>query len=118
MMFQELQGLMDWFFPKPLSIIFLDIDGVLIDYNKSIFIYRLLERCNHIYEQQKKLSKIITDPESKFLTSHYFSDKAVANLENMIIKISRTARVAIVISSGWRTWGTVDDLRNHMFASG
>ncbi len=103
---------------KPTSVIFLDIDGVLIE---DRFCPPLKEKINdkltELFEKKVGLNGGFTELESRIAASHFFSKKAVANLDSLIEKVSQVAQVAIVISSAWRNDGTVQELKESMFAA-
>jgi hypothetical protein len=103
---------------KSTSVIFLDIDGVLMgDRCSSPLNEKIRNKVKELFEQKEGLNGGFTELEWRIAASHFFSKTAVANLENLIEKVSKVAQVAIVISSAWREDGTVEDLRERMFAT-
>jgi len=104
---------------KPTSIIFLDIDGVMIGNRSSYPLNESIRnKIKELFESKKEeLNSQFTELEWRIAASHFFSKEAVVNLENLIEKTSKVAQVAIVISSNWREDGTVEDLRERMFAT-
>lgn len=93
---------------KPISIIFLDIDGVLIEQRTSLFALRVLYKLvTHIE---------MTHAQRRNIVSNYFSKQAIENLDNLIRRAGPVGNVVIVLSSHWRNRFTVDDLRKRVFA--
>jgi hypothetical protein len=97
---------------RPLTIIFLDIDGVLMDWSS-------------LHQMRAKIGQkafelfgggYYTDLQWKTAGSHFFSESAVENLEKLIERTHEVADVAIVLSSTWRFDCTVDEIKNKMFA--
>jgi HAD domain in Swiss Army Knife RNA repair proteins len=100
---------------KPTSIIFLDIDGVLIaDRSNPQFAEKIRNKVKELFK--KRLNEGFTELEWRIAASHFFSETAKANLEKLIKKTSQIANVAIVISSDWREDGSVEDLREQVFS--
>lgn len=111
---------------KPLYVIFLDIDGVLLSYSDKF------------NSNKNPLKKSIEDAEShdaflrlksnsysnnywSIVLAHHFSKRALANLDSLIKRVETVAKPQIVISSSWRRERTVEELitiyfKMHSFA--
>ena len=97
---------------RPLSIIFLDIDGALMD-------WRFLDQTRaRIGQKAFELfgGGYYTDLQWKTAGSYCFSESAVENLEKLIKQVNEKGKAAIVLTSTWRLDCTVDEIKNHMFA--
>ncbi len=106
----------DAFIEKPTSIIFLDIDGVLIgDRGNSWLSDKIQNKVKELFIKKEGFNAGFTELEWRIAASHFFSPKAVDNLNKLIAKVNKMANVAIVISSQWRLDGTVPDLKDKMF---
>jgi hypothetical protein len=96
---------------RPLTIIFLDIDGVLMDWSS---LHQMRARIG-----QKAFELFgggyYTDLQWKTAGSHCFSESAVENLEKLIERTHEVADVAIVLTSTWRLDCTLDEIKNQMF---
>lgn len=100
--------------PLPLVVVFLDIDGVLINSAPDIFLSHYIKTSTQEIlldhpEYSRKLATLKA-------TSLYFSPIALHYLNESIQKISQVAKVAIVISSEWRKQISLDDFKNHVFS--
>lgn len=104
---------------KPLSIIFLDIDGVLI-HDRSIDPLRtwIQQKLVELFGKRDEMFREYTELEWRIAASHFLLSPALENLEKLIERMSKVAEVAIVLSSAWRLDGTVDEIKNQMFAIG
>ena len=98
--------------PDPMFLIFLEIDGVLIkrDYETNMKVD------DQIKELRNSCLKYPENLLAKRAATRCFSKTAVNNLMTLIEKVSKAAKVGIVISSSWREETSLDDLQNHMFA--
>lgn len=96
---------------EPLSLIFLDIDGVMINHKLSSALFEDL----HTVEKAQKVW--ISSLQMKNIVSNYFSEDSVKNLKQLIETTRKTSRVAIVLSSHWRNNASVDDIRHRMFSN-
>jgi hypothetical protein len=97
---------------SPASLIFLDIDGVLIDrFNEKVaFEIALQER---VLEETGLHEGYSKDLVYKRAAARCFSPVAMAYLKDLI---GRVSQAAIVISSSWRKDGDLDTLKNYVFA--
>lgn len=95
------------------AVIFLDIDGVLTRRHKESKIWN---KAKDLFTPLGGTRDGFTSIQWKTAASHFFSKYAVANLEELIDKVSQFFHVYIVISSAWRTCGDVEDLKNNVFA--
>ncbi len=103
---------------KPLSIIFLDIDGVLIDgRDRDPLRTWIQEKLVELFGKKDARYRDYTDLERRIATSHFLSRPAIANLEKLIERVSTVRSVAIVLSSAWRLDGTLDEIKNRIFAT-
>lgn len=118
---------------KPLVVIFLDIDGVL--YNEGCIrpVYKWIttdpsrekmewgeadpikEKMDELFPNRRKSDFPDYHHASSVAASHFFSDQALKNLDQLISQIEKIARVAVVISSSWREGKTVEELRGDFF---
>lgn len=120
MIFQIVIGLLVFFtsiaagseIQRPLSIIFLDIDGVLMNWHP---LDQVRERVG-----QKAFELFgggyYTDLQWKTAGSYCFLESAVDNLVHLIERVKEERDVAIVLTSSWRLDCTVEEIKNHMFA--
>jgi len=98
---------------RPLSIIFLDIDGVLMDWRHLPQMRAKIEqKAIELFGQD-----YFTDLQWKTAGSHCFLETAVGSLVKLIEKASEVADVGIVLSSSWRLDCTFDEIKNQMFAN-
>jgi hypothetical protein len=98
---------MDYALEKPPVAIFLDIDGVLLgDIPGDSKIRKLRE----LFGEGE-----YSDLEYDIATSYFLAEEAVTNLDKLIERVDRVARVVIVLSSAWRVNRTVDQIKNQMF---
>ncbi len=99
----------------PSSIIFLDVDEVIMpdrtEPNLSSAIFNKIQELFGKYKRETGFTSL----EWRIAASHFFSRKAVANLNVLIEKRSKVTRVFIVIISSWRSDGTVEELRERVF---
>lgn len=101
---------------KPTSVIFLDIDGVLIgDRGSPVLSESIRKKVNELFIKKEGLNAGFTELEWRVAASYFLTPSAVFNLDKLIAKVSKVANVAIVISSMWRNDGSVADLREKMF---
>ena len=94
---------------QPLTVIFLDIDGVLV----------------RGWETDRNWPKVVemfgekeyyTPLEWSIATAYFLNPGAVQCLDLLIANIEKTHQVAIVLSSAWRENGTLEEIQNQMFA--
>jgi hypothetical protein len=105
--------------PAPTATIFLDIDGVLMwDINNPKVNDKIREKLPQLFEPNMKEDACHRYTNFQRLTaaSHFFSEGAVANLHKLIDKVSKVAKVNIVIHSAWREKVSAKDVREQMFA--
>lgn len=99
----------------PSSIIFLDVDEVIMpdrtEPNMSAAIFNKIQQLFGKYTREKNYTSL----EWRIAASHFFSRKAVANLNVLVEKRSKVTRVFIVIISSWRSDGTIEELRERVF---
>lgn len=96
---------------EPLSIIFLGIDGVMIEDHVSS---DTLSSLNVLHEVAGlKVSRL----QARSIVSNRFSKEAISNLGHLIQRVSAVGKVAIVLSSHWRNELTLDDLRHRTFSN-
>jgi hypothetical protein len=100
----------------PSSIIFLDVDGVLIDEENPNRHAAIAEKAKELFERNKQPKDKFTQLEMAIAASHFFSCTSVANLEDLIERRQKTMRVFIVIISEWRIGLTIEELRKQVFA--
>jgi len=98
---------------RPLSVIFLDIDGVLMNWHPLDQVRARIER---------KAFELFgggyyTDLQWKTAGSYCFVESAVENLVNLIEEVKKETAIAIVLTSTWRLDRTVDEITNQMFSS-
>ena len=103
---------------KPLSIIFLDIDGVLIEARDldplpTLIRQKLVELFGPKDDQYREYTAL----QWRIAASHFLQQSAVENLEKLIQKICVVSPVAIVLSSAWRLDGSSDEIKAQMFAT-
>ncbi len=98
---------------EPVSIIFLDVDGVLFSEISPSTKAKIIKKINELFE---KKGGGFTKMEWGIAQSHFFSKAAVGNLMKLIERVSKVSRVVIVISSSWKLAGTVEELRDRIFA--
>ncbi len=101
---------------KPLSVIFLDIDGVLIgardlDPLSTWIRQKLVE----LFGLKEEPYRGYTELQWRIAASHFLDECAVKNLEKLIQRVNDVSSVAIVLSSAWRLDGTADEIKNQMF---
>ncbi len=98
---------------KPLSIIFLDIDGVLMDWGPYHQLRsRIGQKAFELYGRTN-----YTDLQWKTAGSYCFSESAVENLVQLIELVNKETEVAIVLTSSWRLECSVEEIKHPMFAS-
>ena len=103
---------------KPLSVIFLDIDGVLIEARDldplpTLIRQKLVELFGPKDDQYREYTAL----QWRIAASHFLQQAAVENLEKLIQQVSAMSSVAIVLSSAWRLDGSSDEIKNQMFAT-
>ena len=95
---------------KPMAVIFLDIEGVLLnpsDKKINETAHALIEEWQTpFYNYSISLKRAMT---------HQFSQPALNNLMELIKKISKVAKVGIVISSPWREELPIEGLIDEIF---
>jgi hypothetical protein len=101
---------------KPLAVIFLDIDGVLmgardLDPLSTWIRQKLVE----LFGAKDPKYRDYTELQWRIASSYFLNEPAVANLEKLIQRVSKVSDVAIVLSSAWRLDGNADEIRNQMF---
>ncbi len=101
----------------PVFVIFLDSDGVIMGNRTSPDAHeRIQKKIEELFGERGGNCRNYTPLEWRIAQSHFFSPKALANLDKLIERVSKVARVVIVISSGWRNHGTVEEIKDRMFA--
>lgn len=94
-------------------VIFLSIQGVIYG--------RTHEDEDNVYIKVKELYPKATKYDNKMCSlaaTYFFDQTALKNLSELIIEIEKTVvPVWIVISSGWRDVGTVEELKNKYFSA-
>ncbi|HEX2579404.1 MAG TPA: HAD domain-containing protein, partial [Rhabdochlamydiaceae bacterium] len=98
---------------RPLSVIFLDIDGVLMNWQPLDHVRARIER--KAFELFG--AGYYTDLQWKTAGSYCFVESAVENLVMLIEEVKKETEVAIVLTSTWRLDRTVDEITNQMFSS-
>ncbi len=102
--------------PKPLTAIFLDIDGVLMGDRISWDFQKLIrQKLIELYGEKDRDFGDYTELQWKIAASYFLSRPAVETLETLIEKTSEKADVVIVLSSAWRLDGSVDEIKHQMF---
>lgn len=92
---------------KNSALIFLDLDGVMIDRQ---------HHANSISKTQiEKFGKEASPLQNRIASAYYFDETAVESLKLLIEKIEKVKPAYIVISSAWRQDGTLDELKNQVF---
>lgn len=105
---------------KPLYVIFLDIDGVLLSEEVKYCVGKnpsqeAVDDANRHEEFLCKNKNSYSNNYWSIIMAHHFSKAALANLEDLIQRVEAIARPQIVISSRWRKNCTVEDLREIYF---
>jgi len=101
---------------KPLVVIFLDIDGVLIGTRDvDPLCTSIWQKLVELFGERDGGYRDYTALEWRIAASYFLSRSAVENLEKLIERVSEVDQVAIVLSSAWRLDGTVDEIKNQMF---
>lgn len=102
--------------PKPLSVIFLDIDGVLIGARDlDPLSTRIRQKLVELFGLKEESYRGYTELQWRIAASHFLDECAVENLEKLIQRVNEVSSVAIVLSSAWRLDGTTDEIKNQMF---
>jgi hypothetical protein len=99
---------------KPTSIIFLDIDRVILkeeEYPPVAAIFKALE----LSQKNEWQKPGFTALELMIAESHFFDQTAITNLEELIERREKTTRVYIVIISNWRQGLTIEKLKERVF---
>lgn len=99
---------------KPTSIIFLDIDRVILKEEEYPFMAAIF-KARELFQNNEGPKHRFTSLELKIAESHFFSYTAVANLKELIERRKKTTRVYIVIISDWKQGLTIEELRNKVF---
>lgn len=98
---------LDYVPEKPITAIFLDIDGVLMgDVSGDSKMRKLCDLFG---------VRDYTGLEYDIATSYFLSELAVAHLDKLIEKVSQVAHVVIILSSAWRVNRTLDQIKNQIF---
>ncbi|MDE3055734.1 MAG: hypothetical protein KGI80_03465 [Verrucomicrobiota bacterium] len=101
---------------KPLAVIFLDIDGVLIAGRDTDPLNAWIrERLIDLFGKKDREFRGYSELEWRIAAGQFLSRAAVENLENLIDRVNKTKQIAIVVSSAWRLDGTVDEIKDRMF---
>ena len=94
---------------KPLGVIFLDIDGVLVrEWETDQNWCKVLELFGE--------KQYYTPLEWSIATAYFLNPGALQCLDQLISDMEKTHQVAIVLSSAWRENGTIEEIQNQMFA--
>lgn len=93
---------------QPIHLIFLDIDGVMIERDVSSIVFDRLDWFHKWIPT--------TDVQRKAIVTNYFPKTSIENLEALIAKVSQIGKVRIVLISDWRNGLTVEDMRNRVFS--
>ncbi len=107
---------------RPLALLFLDVEGVLINQHSPRSIERVAAFVRDIQEECTEYANPFLVPPSdasKLLNlrakARCLSPLAVRNLEILIENLEESMRVAIVITSLWREEISAQQLREHVF---
>jgi hypothetical protein len=105
----------------PTSVIFLDIDEVLI-IDRTFLIEEIQKKIKELFVKKEDNGKIYllcgyTELEWRIAASHFFLKSAVDNLDKLIEKVSKVAKVSIVLCSNWRLDGDIKEIQERMFSS-
>jgi hypothetical protein len=103
---------------RPIAIIFLDIDGVLIgtrdlDPLPTLIRQKLVELFGPKDDQYREYTAL----QWRIAASHFLQQSALENLEQLIQKVSAVSPVSIVLTSAWRLDGNSDEIKSQMFAN-
>ena len=101
--------------PKP-ALIFLDIDGVLIDPSKPSTSAKIHATLKEKFSK-KPGSHLYSSLTLRAATAYHFDPDAIKNLEDLIERIQKVRPVRIILSSSWREDGTLAEIRENMFAN-
>lgn len=92
---------------KNSAIIFLDMDGVMI--NRQ-------ERAHSILKTEfEKFGKNATPLQNRIAAAYHLDEAAVQSLKLLIERVEKVKPAYIVISSAWRQDGTLNELKNQVF---
>lgn len=102
---------------KPLSIIFLDIDGVLIG-ARDLDPLRtgIRQKLVHLFGKKDDSYREYTELEWRIASSYFLSKEAVDHLQKLIERASRVTDIGIVLSSAWRLDATLWEIKHQVFA--
>jgi hypothetical protein len=92
----------------PTYLIFLDIDGVMIESDVSEIVFDRLDWFHKWIPT--------TDVQRKTVVTNYFPKRAIDHLDALVAKTSRLGQVGIVISSQWKNGLSLEDLKHRVFA--
>ncbi|MFQ5728842.1 MAG: HAD domain-containing protein [Waddliaceae bacterium] len=101
------------------TLIFLDIDGVILeDRSTPYFAYKILKTFEEVFGGKVGISREYTALEWRTVTARNLTEQPLDNLYRLIDRIQRVHRSArIVLSSAWRNNGTMQEIRDTMFAT-
>lgn len=101
----------------PTAVLFLDMDGVMMrDRSTDPLATLIQQKVNELFIKKEGLNSGFTELEWRVAAGHYLDKEAVARLDRLNEKVSKVARFVIVISSAWREDGTLEEIKNQMFA--
>lgn len=102
---------------RPLSIIFLDIDGVLMGARDlDPLRTRIRQKLVQLFGKKDDSYREYTELEWRIAASHFLSKEAVDHLQTLIERASRITDIGIVLSSAWRLDGTLFEIKHQVFA--
>jgi hypothetical protein len=106
--------------PQRSVVIFLDMDGVLIDRNRLNELAR--QTLHQLYGEPQRNSNGglkgnsgYTELEWRTAYNHHLDQDALQNFRSLLSKIKERAPVYIVLSSSWREDGSLSQIRDQMF---
>ncbi len=98
---------------RPQSLIFLDIDNVLWDPEQANHNCSLRQKANELFHKSNE--GVVSYLEYAITGSHFFDKTVLTHLNTLIKKVQKVADVQIVICSKWRTYTSLQQLKERVF---
>ena len=98
------------------ALLFLDLDGVLIDRTNYKVHQRIYATLETMFGELKSDEQKYSELQWRIAASHHFLDEPLESLKTLINRVQKVRPLHIILSSAWRNDGSTDEVKQVMFA--